>query len=185
MSAYFQRTWYLSFGHTTQYNSFSCWQKIMLGSCSSYRYVNYAGFLLTLFQALSEVIPTMNFLSRESQEWAVNSSVHLVSKISFTIKLQSYIKWVSQKLQVLVYIEKDACPLTFKFENKSKIAPWPVFSVVRASAYARYDPWPRSGACAGSSHFMCLSHWCLPLLPSLNINGKNILEWRLKKKSNC
>lgn len=67
-------------------------RKIMLGSCSSYRYVNYAGFLLTLFQALSEVIPTMNFLSQESQEWAVNSSVHLVSKISFTIKLQSYIK---------------------------------------------------------------------------------------------
>lgn len=53
MSAYFQRTWCLSFGHTTQYNSFSCWQKIMLGSCSGYRYVNYAGFLLTLFQALS------------------------------------------------------------------------------------------------------------------------------------
>lgn len=40
---------------------------------------------------LSEVIPTM-FLPQESQEWAVNSSVHFISKISFTIKQQSYIK---------------------------------------------------------------------------------------------
>lgn len=69
---------------------------------------------------LSEVIPTMNFLPWESQEWAVNSSVHLVSKISFTIKRQSYIKCVSLKPQVLVYIEKDACPLTFKFEEQVK-----------------------------------------------------------------
>lgn len=92
MNAYFQRTWYLSFGHTTQYNSFSCWQKIMPGSCSGYRYVNYAGFVNPVRSTLSEVIPTINFLPQKSQEWAVNSSVHLVSKISFTIKWQSYIK---------------------------------------------------------------------------------------------
>lgn len=108
---------------------------------------------------LSEVIPTMNFLTWESQEWAVNSSVHLVSKISFTIKRQGYIKWVSLKPQVLVYIEKDACPLTFKFEDKSKIAsPGQCFAVVRASACARFDPWPQSGACAGSNHLLRLSH---------------------------
>lgn len=58
---------------------------------------------------LSEVIPTMNFLTWESQEWAVNSSVHLVSKMS-TIKRQSYIKCVSLKPQVLLYHWEGCMP---------------------------------------------------------------------------
>lgn len=112
-----------------------------------------------VLSTLSEVIPTMNFLNQESQQRAVNSSVHLVSKISFTIKRLSYIKWVSLKPQVLVYTEKDACPLTFKFEEQVKIAsPGQCFTVVRASACTRFDPWPWSGACAGSNHLLCLSH---------------------------
>lgn len=47
-----------------------------------------------------------------------NSSVHLVSNSPFTLKWQSYIQWVSQKLKVLVYVGKDECPLTFKFEEQ-------------------------------------------------------------------